>query len=73
MADDRMELEMRIEGLGTAAGQQGAERALQALDPGATLRVDDASGIAHVTTTCQTLEVEDALTRAGFEVTAATG
>lgn len=73
MGEDGLELEMRIEGLDTPDGFAKADRALRSLDPAATLRFDDTTGIAHLRTRSQALEVEDALTRAGLTVTAATG
>lgn len=73
MAADRMELGMRIEGIEAPSNLAAAERALAALDPAATLRVDASSGIVRVATACQALEIEEALTRAGLRVTAATG
>jgi hypothetical protein len=73
MHTDRKELEMRIDGLGSEPVRDAALQALRRLDPDATLRRDEVSGIAHIVTTSQALEVEDALVRAGLQVTATTG
>ncbi|WP_375458373.1 hypothetical protein [uncultured Enterovirga sp.] len=73
MNDDTIELEMRIDGLDTEGGLRHAEEVLLSLDPDATLRLDPETGIAHLRTTRQALEIEDAMTRAGLQVTAATG
>jgi hypothetical protein len=37
------------------------------------MRVDAETGIVHVKTTCDTLDLTDAITRAGFEASAMTG
>jgi hypothetical protein len=73
MHTDQKELEMRIDGLGSEPVRDAALQALRRLDPDATLRRDEVSGIAHIVTTFQALEVEDALVRAGLQVTATTG
>lgn len=63
------EVEMRVAGAGRPGCMEAVTRAIQALDPDATVRLDPATGILHALTRRETLEVTDALTRAGFEVT----
>jgi hypothetical protein len=48
-------------------------KAIQAIDPGARVRLDPDTGILHTMVRRETLEVTDALTQAGFEVTAMSG
>lgn len=72
MSDDIRELEMRIEGISGGEAPGRLQSAVQAIDPGARVRVDAATGIVHVTTRCDTLEVVAALTEAGFEPSAET-
>ncbi len=71
--DPAIELEMRIDGMDRDGVPARVDAALRALDPSATMRLDRSTGITHVSTSCQALEIEDALARAGIEVTAATG
>jgi copper chaperone len=67
------ESEMRIAGAGKPGCMEAVTTAIQALDPEAKVRLDPETGILHVLSRRETLEVTDALTRAGFEVTGMTG
>ena len=72
MADDLREIEMRIEGLSGPDGLPPVERVIRKLDPGATVRLDPATGILHATTSRDTLEIVAELGKAGFEAKAMT-
>ena len=72
MSDEMRELEMRIEGRSGPAGADEIEAALRALDSGVRVRIDPATGIVHIETRRDTLEVVAALTEAGFEASAET-
>jgi copper chaperone len=71
--DGEKELELRIAGAGLPGWEAAVEAAIRGLDPTAHARLDAATGIVHVITTCDTLDLTDAITRAGFEATAMTG
>lgn len=73
MATDRRELAMRVAGSVDPGGAERVAAALRATDPGAAARLDPATGILHISTSRDSLEVEAALAAAGFDVTAATG
>jgi copper chaperone len=74
MTDDgRKELELRIAGAGLPGWEAAVEAAIRDLDPDAHARLDAATGIVHVTTRCEALDLTDAITRAGFDATAMTG
>jgi copper chaperone len=66
------ELELRIDGAERPGCAEAIQTALQAIDPEARIRVDPATGIVHAFTTCETLELTDAITRAGFQASAMT-
>lgn len=72
MSDDVREVEMRVEGVSTPDGLGPVEAAIRKLDPGATVRLDPATGIIHAMTARDTLEVVAALTDAGIEASAMT-
>lgn len=71
MRDDVRELEMRITG-SRPPEPAAIEAALRGIDPDARVRTDPETGITHVTTRRDTLEVVAALTDAGFEPSAET-
>jgi copper chaperone len=70
---DDKELELRIAGAGTPGWEAAIEAAIRGLDPHAHARLDAETGIVHVKTTCDTLDLTDAIMRAGFEASAMTG
>ena len=72
MSDDVREIEMRVEGVFTPEDLGPVEAAIRKLDPGATVRLDPATGIIHAMTSRDTLEVVAALTDAGIETSAMT-
>ncbi len=69
---ERSEIELRIDGGGSGA-EDRIRRALAGLDPDAAVRMDAETGIAHLVTRADTLDVVDALRRAGLEATAMPG
>jgi copper chaperone len=73
MDDVVREVEMRIAGAKRPGCLDDVTKAIQAIDPGARVRLDPDTGILHTMVRRETLEVTDALTQAGFEVTAMTG
>lgn len=72
MSDDIRELEMRVAGISGDEAVGSIQAALRELDPGASVRMDHATGILHIMTRYDTLEVVAALTEAGFEPQAET-
>jgi copper chaperone len=73
MDDTPIELTMRVEGM-TCEGCAGAvRRTIQRLDPEAEVAVDVAQGRVTTTTRAQSLDVAQALTKAGYTATAMTG
>jgi copper chaperone CopZ len=71
-ARPQKELEMRVAGADNPGCAGAIEAAVRAIDPDAHIRVDPATGIVHAFTSCDTLEVADAIARAGFEPSAMT-
>lgn len=72
MEQDRKELVMQVEGM-TCKGCVGAVRSVvRRLDPGAEVEVDLAHGRMTAHTRAQSLEIADALARAGYEARAMT-
>ncbi len=72
MAGDGMkELEFRLGGVSEAAPR--IEDTVRQVDTRAGVRIDPRTGILHVTTSLDTLEVTAVLSRAGYDVTAMTG
>ncbi len=72
MTDEPMELLMQVEGMTCDGCATAVTRAIQRLDPGAQVRVDREHGRVAVTTTAQSLEIADALNKAGYEARAMT-
>lgn len=72
MSDEVRELEMRVAGINRDDAVEPIQAALRELDAGAKVRIDGATGILHITTRYDTLEVVAALTEAGFEPQAET-
>lgn len=72
MNQDRKELLMKVEGMTCQGCVQSVTKAIQRLDGGAKVEVDLAHGRARIWTTAQSLEIADALNRAGYETSAMT-
>ena len=69
---ERKELELRVKGADKPGSAGQIEAALRAIDPEARVRIDPATGIVHAFTSRDTLELTEALSRAGFEPSAMT-
>ncbi|MER2264415.1 heavy-metal-associated domain-containing protein [Methylobacterium oxalidis] len=66
-------LMMQVEGMTCDGCVQAVRRTIQRLDPGAEVEVDLAHGRVAVRTSAQSLDVAEALTKAGYTATAMTG
>jgi copper chaperone len=73
MEEARKDLLMQVDGMTCEGCVTAVTKAVQRLDPSATVDVDLAHGRVHVTTRAQSLDVAQALTAAGYEATAMTG
>ncbi len=73
MADTPIELTMRVEGMTCEGCANAVRRTIQRLDPAAQVAVDVAAGRVTATTRAQSLDVAQALTKAGYTATAMTG
>ena len=69
---ERSEIELRVDGV-APGGEEPVRRALEGVDPDAAVRIDGTTGIAHILTRADTLDIVDALRRAGLDATAMTG
>lgn len=68
-----IELTMRVDGMTCEGCAAAVRRTIQRLDPEAQVAVDIAGGRVTATTRAQSLDVAQALTRAGYTATAMTG
>ena len=73
MDEEREELLMQVEGMTCQGCVNAVTKTIQRLDPGATVDVDLTHGRVAVTTRAQSLDVAQALTKAGYTATAMTG
>ena len=73
MEEPRKDLLMQVSGMTGESCRQAVTEAVRTLDPGAEVEVDLAHDRVHVHTTAQSLDVAQALSRAGYEATAMTG
>ncbi len=73
MDEERKDLLMQVEGMTCQGCVNAVTRTIQRLDPEATVDVDLGHGRVHVTTRAQSLDVAQALTKAGYTATAMTG
>ena len=73
MDETRADLLMRVEGMTCDGCAAAVTRAVQRIDPGASVRVDRANGRVAIQSQAQALVIADALTRAGYTATAVTG
>ena len=73
MDEERNELLMQVEGMTCQGCVEAVTKTIRRLDPGAQVEVDLAHGRVAVTTRAQSLDVAQALTRAGYTATAMTG
>ena len=72
MNEERKELIMQVAGLNGEGCAQAVREAVRCLDRNAEVEVDLPHGRATIRTTAQSLEVADALNKAGYEATAMT-
>lgn len=73
MDDTPIELTMRVEGMTCEGCADAVRRTIQRLDPAAQVAVDVAAARVTATTRAQSLDVAQALTKAGYTATAMTG
>ena len=73
MEEPRKDLLMQVDGMTCQGCVTSVTKAIQRLDPGATVEVDLEHGRVHVATTAQSVEVARALDAAGYEARAMTG
>ncbi|HEV2559990.1 MAG TPA: heavy-metal-associated domain-containing protein [Microvirga sp.] len=73
MEEPRKELLMQVDGMTCEGCVNAVTRTVKRLDPQAEVEVDLAHGRARVRTTAQSLDVAQALTKAGYEARAMTG
>jgi copper chaperone len=67
MEEPRKELLMQVDGMTCEGCVNAVTKTVKRLDPDAEVDVDLAHGRARIVTTAQSLEVSDALTKAGYE------
>ena len=67
MKEDRKELIMQVDGMTREGGIAAVTEAIRRLDPSAEVAVDLAHGRITVATFAQSLEVAEALGKAGYE------
>ncbi len=73
MEEPRKELLMQVDGMTCDGCVNAVTKTVRRLDPQADVEVDLAHGRARVVTTAQSLDVAQALTKAGYETRAMTG
>ena len=73
MDDERKELMMQVDGMTCGGCVKAVTNTIQRLDPTSVVEVDLDHGRVTVTTRAQSVEVADALTKAGYEARAMTG
>jgi copper chaperone len=73
MEEPRKDLLMKVDGMTCQGCVNSVTKAIQRLDPGARVDVDLEHGRVHVVTTAQSLDVAQALSKAGYEAQAMTG
>lgn len=73
MDEQRKDLLMQVDGMTCDGCVKSVTKAIQRLDPDATVDVDLAHGRVHVTTKAQSIDVAQALNAAGYETHGTTG
>ena len=73
MDDERKDLLMQVEGMTCQGCVDAVKATIARLDPEADVRVDLDHGRVEVKTCAQSLDVAQALTKAGYTATAMTG
>ena len=72
MQEERKELIMQVAGMTGRACVEAVTKAVRGLDPTAEVEVDLAHSRATIRTYAQSLEITEALNRAGYEATGMT-
>jgi len=73
MDEERKDLLMQVEGMTCQGCVDAVTKTIKRLDPGADVQVDLDHGRIEVKTFAQSLDVAQALTKAGYTATAMTG
>ena len=73
MDEERHELMMQVDGLKGPGCGETIREALRPVDPDVDVSVDLAHGRVRVVTRAQSIEIADALAKAGYEARAMTG
>lgn len=73
MNQSPIELTMRVDGMTCQGCAEAVRRTIRRLDPEAEVAVDVEHGRVTATTRAQSLDVAQALTKAGYTATAMTG
>lgn len=73
MDPEQHEFILKVEGLGRPGAVEAVRRAVQGLDPGAEVEADPGHESATVRTHADSIEVAQAISRAGYEARAMTG
>ena len=73
MVGEKREIELRVDGVTGEADLHRVRTAVAELDPAASVHLDDSTGIIHIETSCETLEVTSRLGAVGMSVRAMTG
>jgi copper chaperone len=73
MEEPRKELLMQVDGMTCEGCANAVTRTIQRLDPSAEVDVDLAHGRVRVTTFAQSIDVAQAITKAGYDTHGMTG
>ena len=73
MEPDRTELTMKVEGMTCEGCSEAVRRTIRRLDPEAEVAIDLAHGRVTAVTRAQSLDIAQALDKAGYTATAMTG
>jgi copper chaperone len=73
MEEPRKDLLMQVEGMTCQGCVNAVTKSIQRLDPTARVDVDLEHGRVRIATVAQSIEVAQAITKAGYETTAMTG
>jgi copper chaperone len=73
MEESRKELLMQVDGMTCEGCAAAVTRTIHRLDPSADIDVDLAHGRVRVTTCAQSVQVAEAINKAGYEARAMTG
>ncbi len=71
--DEVREIMMKVDGMREEGCAEAVRRTIRSLDPEAQVHIDLCRGQINVRTRADTLEVTDALTKAGYNATGVSG